>query len=447
MAELRAGDVVRMQSSDERLVICEQLGEGGQGFVYRAELNGHSFAVKWYRPSQDPRSEQLLYTSLAKLVAAGQPPSSAFAWPIDLVRSDGHSEFGYVMPLMDRRFMSFAQMLQEPEPPDFRMLIKIGINLVDAFASLHTSGLCYRDISFGNLWVDPLTGDVTIIDNDNVGINGGPSTVMGTPGCMAPEVARREALPSTESDLYSLALFLFYLFFFGHPLDGEAVEASYSWDDGRRLSEEELLFKHYGQSPVFFFDPDDDSNRPVKGSPVNNWWWLYPGFFRDMFTRSFTTGLTDPTLHGRLTEGVLRNGLYRLADCIRECAGCRAALLFDPAADPASPCWNCGAIPAPPLLLTVFGHAIVLSPGAVLTGRHLRLAARADEVVAVAETDQRYPGAVLLRNKSDETWTVSPPGEEPKQVKPGQRLLARPLTFEPAGRAATIRLAGAEATP
>jgi serine/threonine protein kinase len=45
--------------------------------------------------------------------------------------------------------------------------------LVDAFAALHSAGLCYRDISLGNLRVDPAAREAAIIDVDNVGVDGG----------------------------------------------------------------------------------------------------------------------------------------------------------------------------------------------------------------------------------------------------------------------------------
>jgi serine/threonine protein kinase len=441
MTELQTGDRVRMQAALEELVVGERIGEGGQGAVYRANLNGRSFAVKWYRPARRPADDALIYASLAKLVESGRPPHPAFIWPIDMVKAEGRSGFGYVMPLMDRRFVSFAQMLSASEPPDFRMLIRIGLNLVDSFASLHTAGLCYRDINFDNLWVDPASGDVAIIDNDNVGTNGGKALVKGTMRFMAPEVMRDEALPSATTDLYSLALFLFYLFFFGHPLDGELVEASYSWDEGKRLTEEELMLKHFGKEPVFVFDPDNPVNRPVSDSPMWIWWSLYPRFFKDIFVRSFTTGITDPNLYGRLTEGVLRKGLYRLDDSIWECSTCTARMLYDPD-DPGRACWNCKTVPPPPLLLTVLGSSIVLAEGAALTGRHLRAHDLGEKVLAQVEADASFPGRVLMRNKGDDPWTVFLPGEEPKMVQPKQRLLVRPVTLEIARKRVTIHQAG-----
>jgi len=438
MTELRTGDRVAMRSAGATLLVGKRLAQGGQGVVYQAEANGQLFALKWYGPSKDRWLTDRIAANLAKLVERGKPEHSAFIWPIDMVGSPERDGFGYVMPLMDTRFTSFVKILKAPEPPGFRTLISIGINLVDAFASLHTNGLCYRDISFGNMYVDPATADIAIIDNDNVGPSGGEGVVRGTPQFMAPEVIREEMLPSTETDLYSLAVFLFYLFCFGHPLEGAAVEASYSWEGGRRLSEQELMVKHFGREPVFVFDPENDKNRPAPDSSVANWWGIYPVFFRNLFTRSFTTGLTDPTLTGRLTEGVWRRGLYRLADCVWQCDHCGASVFFDPD-DPEHRCWGCRTVPPPPLLLTVPGHAVVLAAGAVLTGRHLKQASMPDQVLAAAEVDPRYPGAVLLRNLTDEVWTVEPAGEEAKQVRPRQRLLARPMTIELAGKRAVIR--------
>jgi serine/threonine protein kinase len=69
--------------------------------------------------------------------------------------------------------------------------------------------------------------------------------VKGTPRFMAPEIVRGEALPSTVSDLYSLAVFLFHIFMHGHPLEGSRTDSSYGWSEGH-VSESDLAV-----------DPDD----------------------------------------------------------------------------------------------------------------------------------------------------------------------------------------------
>ena len=76
--------------------------------------------------------------------------------------------------------IALAHLLTQSIQPSFRIITAVGRELVDAFAGLHSAGLCYRDISFGNLRVDPIACEAAIIDVDNVGIDCGPVQVKGT---------------------------------------------------------------------------------------------------------------------------------------------------------------------------------------------------------------------------------------------------------------------------
>jgi DNA-binding helix-hairpin-helix protein with protein kinase domain len=246
----------------------------------------------------------------------------------------------------------------------------IGLELVDAFAALHSAGLCYRDISFGNLRVDTEAREVAIIDVDNVGVDGEFTLVKGTGYFMAPEILRNEALPSTVTDLHSLAVLLFYLLMHGHPLEGVRADASYTWEYGGHISETELLVRNFGVHPLFIFDPDDRSNGPVPGTSVAAWWSIYPQQCRKVFTQAFTRGLLDASLDGRVIEGTWRRTLLALHDSVSACAGCGAPVYYD-LAQPGQSCWHCHAnLPAPPTLV-VPGGTIVLSAGAVVTSHHL----------------------------------------------------------------------------
>lgn len=151
------------------------------------------------------------------------------------------------------------------------------------YQKLHTMGYSYRDISFGNMFFDPDTGDVLICDNDNVSANGiDNSSVYGTPRFMAPEIVMGQAKPSRNTDLYSLAVLLFYMFMMGHPLEGK-LEAEIKCMDIHAMN------KLYGKNPIFIYDPNDKSNRPVKGYQDNViiYWELYPQVIRDLFIKSF----------------------------------------------------------------------------------------------------------------------------------------------------------------
>jgi eukaryotic-like serine/threonine-protein kinase len=417
------GRTLRMVRAGTQVLVGERLGEGGEGVVHAATVGGAPYAVKWYRYNASPERRK----SIEALVERGRP-HRAFIWPIDLITSRELPGFGYVMPKLERRFSSFAQLVARPEQPPFRVLITIGRQLVSAFEALHASGLCYRDISFGNMWVDPDGAEVAIIDNDNVGLDNGEVFVWGTLRFMAPEVVRREAAPSSVTDLHSLAVFLFYLFMHGHPLEGVKTDATYSWGASSHQSETDLALRHFGADPVFIFDPVDHSNPPRPGDPVSTWWRLYPRFFRSVFEQAFTSGLKDPSGLGRVTEGVWRRALTRLADCVSVCS-CQASVFVDPD-DPGLRCWNCGQVPPWPPLLELPGGTIVLSPGASVTAHHLRRNRDHDTVVALVEDHPSRPGNLVLRNVSGKPWTMAPEGEEAKTVDPARRLGIRPMSID-----------------
>ncbi|MGH9006243.1 MAG: protein kinase domain-containing protein [Acidimicrobiales bacterium] len=416
------GDILSMSRVGSALTVGRRLQQGGQGVVHESFVGDGVFAMKWLRVSDRTAA---LRASIEALVDRPRP-NPAFVWPIDIVTSAELEGFGYVMRLLEPRYVSFARMLQDQ--PTFRSLTTVARKLVDSFAALHSSGLCYRDISFNNLYVDPIRSEVAVIDNDNVGLDGGDVFVKGTNQFMAPEVVRDEALPSTVTDLWSLAVFLFILFVRGHPLEGLRAVSSYSWAQTDHASEHELLLRNFGFGPVFVFDPDDDSNRPSPESPMLIYWPIYPQFFRDLMTRSFTVGLTDASLSGRPTGSVWRRALLRLSDMHATCR-CNAAIFFDPD-EPGRPCWRCGNVPPPQPILRLPGRSLVLSEGSTVSSDHLRRDRAYDQAVAVVEAHPSEPGAVVLRNLGPSTWSARPVAESERAVAPSQRLGVRPMGID-----------------
>lgn len=423
------GDTLYMDRTREPLQVGERVGEGGQGVVHRVLLRtGAPLALKWYRRNTDsPQQRQAI-----KELASRRCPHTAFLFPLDTVTTENIGGFGYVMPWMDSRFSTFAQMVNDPHPLGLQTKAKIGRKLAEAFGALHASGLCYRDINFGNLWVDPLRGDIAVIDNDNVGLDDGHAAVWGVPRFMAPEVIRREKKPSTITDLHSLAVLLFYLFMHGHPLEGRRVEESYSWEPSRRRSEEELAAEHYGKTPLFVFDPRDASNRPLETDGPTNWWPIYPTFIQNLFVQAFTNGLTDASLGGRVLSGTWRDALVRLGDLCSVCPNCTAAVVFDPDV-PDRGCWSCHRTPPkqPVLRLRNGRNTVLLVAGAMISSHHLTNDRDYDTVAAQVETHPRVQGGVVLRNRSKLTWTTRPTGEQgTRPVEPGQAFAIRGASIE-----------------
>ena len=242
---LESGQIVNTESG----VSCEVgqfLGGGGQGEVYKADVGGKTVALKWYFPAQaTPKQREGLETLIKK-----GPPNDKFLWPLELTSSPDVPGFGYIMPLRGPRFKGIVDLMKRRIEPTFRALATAGLQLADSYLELHAQGFCYRDISFGNVFFDPDSGEALICDNDNVAVDKQEqSGVLGTPRFMAPEIVRGEAKPSTQTDLFSLSVLLFYMLMVHHPLEGKQELAI-------KCLDLPAMNRLYGTDPLFIFDPD-----------------------------------------------------------------------------------------------------------------------------------------------------------------------------------------------
>jgi serine/threonine protein kinase len=285
-----------------------------------------------------------------------------------------------------------------------------------SFHRLHADGLCYRDISWGNAFFDPATGDVLICDNDNVSENrSGIGGVLGTPDFMAPEIVRMEGLPSRQTDLFSLAVLLFLMLHISHPLVGKRVLAIRMFDYPARK-------QMFGKAPLFIFDPQDKSNEAVDrkqdptgeaGDNALRYWPIYPSFLRELFTRTFTSGLFDAE-HGRVTEGEWKIALARLRDSLFPCSNCKLENFWEVNAATNSAaygkqCWNCRKTPTCPPRLRIGKEVILLHVNAKLYPHHVDDSSEFGEFVPVADivhhpSDHNVLG---LRNKSAQRWVAT----------------------------------------
>jgi len=417
---LSIGATVYTQDSARPCYIEHYLGGGGQGEVYRVRLDGDTVALKWYFPNQATAQQQ---RSLATLIAAGAP-NKRFLWPLELTYAAHTDGFGYIMPLRDLRYKGIVDLMKGRIDPAFRVLITAGLELAHSFLELHAKGLCYRDISFNNVFFEPISGHVLICDNDNVTVDGQPTdSVLGTPRFIAPEVVRGEAAPSTQTDLFSLAVLLFYMLLVHHPLEGEKELAIKCFDLP-------AMTRLYGTEPVFIFDPNDTSNRPVPGYHDNAllFWPLYPRFLQQLFIRSFTTGLHNPQ-HARVRESEWRAALTQLRDAILYCPHCGAENFYDPedghiAGNAANTCWSCqGAVALPPRL-TLGKKLIMLNHDTQLFAHHIDPKKSYDFAQAVAQITQHpsNPSIWGLQNLSTEPWNVTTADGTAKSVEPGRSL-------------------------
>ncbi|MEI2778242.1 MAG: hypothetical protein V9G19_20190 [Tetrasphaera sp.] len=407
---VRHGEVLTLPRLGSSWRINELLGQGGQGSVYlirAVDGSQRQLALKWYAPSKAMQAQR---EAIGALVQRGSP-SPAFLWPIDIVDQD--DSFGYAMALRPPGFVGLGDLMRGRVEVGVSIALRICVGLSDAFLQLHSLGLCYRDISLGNIMFDPNDGRVIICDNDNVGLDGSEGVVLGTRRFMAPEIVTGRSLPSIQTDLHSLAVMIFYVLMVGHPLLGKREQAYSCLDEG---AEREL----FGHKALFVFDPasSDNAPDPAEQATMLANWELQPDGIRALFTKAFTSGLVRPDQ--RVRESAWRKELATALDHVLACPSCTAENVLR--SGPTNRCWYCGGSIAAELALAVGRSRVLVGAGACVTQHHLRH----DYVVnkAVGEFVKHPQKDVWgLRNLSPSAWHATIPGRAQIEV-PQERAIA-----------------------
>ena len=394
------------------------LGSGGQGEVYKVSSGGKDWALKWYYPHTATEAQK---KALESLISKGAP-TEKFLWPLTLITDPKTPGFGYIMPLRPKNFKNIVDLMKRRIEPSFYSIATAGFQLSDSYYHLHTLGLSYRDISFGNVFFDPQNGEVLICDNDNVTVDKTEkSAIYGTPRFMAPEIVRGDATPSSDTDRFSLAVLLFYMFFISHPLEGKKESAIHALDAP-------AMKKLYGDEPVFIFDPNDPSNRPDPNFHQNAliYWDIYPQFFKVLFERVFTNGIKDPE-NGRVRESEWRSEIIKLRNSIVFCQKCGCENFYDPAeikrTGAAPKCWNCKADVMLPPRIKIGNLIVMLNHNTKLYPYHLDPITY-DFSKPIAEITQHPANPQLwgLKNISDRGWQVTKPDGTKMEVPHGKNI-------------------------
>lgn len=429
MRELKVGERVPVEAGGDCFVEKE-LGRGGQGIVYLVRYKSRQYALKWYFISRI-RNPEAFRENLRRNIRDGAPDSGRqFIWPLYLTVPKANGAFGYLMKLIPAGYDSFTDIyngyrwekpVRKGQPArkikvkfdSLDVMISAAINIVKAFRLLHNTGKSYQDLNDGGFFIDTHTGDVLVCDCDNVAPEGENFGIGGMPGFMAPEVVKGIKKPGVLTDRYSLAVVLFKLFFRGDPLEGSKVLRCVV------MTEENDLI-HYGKDPVFIYDPNNTSNRPVIGVHDNviRLWSIYPEFIRQAFTLSFTYGIQEP--NARIIEKNWVQMLIQLKLDIVHCSCGRVAFTsaFAEKEDHVLECPRCGSVI---YTLGVKDYEVPLNPGAKLYSC-ITDKGSDDFVTVTAEVveNRLKPGLFGIKNMSFSVWKVLFPDGTVKSIDRGK---------------------------
>lgn len=420
MSDFKKGTKLKLLNGSE-ISIVKKIGEGGQGAVYSVDYNGKQYALKWYLDNylRGLKSNCTGFFNNLKENVVDGAPSKHFLWMQDVAVTGKKSKgFGYIMDLRPPNFCEFTKFIKAKERfSSTKAVINAAIQVVEAFQALHRTGKSYQDLSPGNFFIDKDTGDVLICDNDNVAPYGENLGVGGTPGYMAPEVILGKVKPNVDTDLFSLAVILFELFFLSHPLEGA--------NSCRHPCLTSQIEKEiYAEHPIFVCSKEDTSNAPVRGTCSNlvRLWPMYPESFHNKFREAFSY----EALHSgqrRLSEKEWKDTLYSLIDSSVSCPKCGELNFSEMAQNGVIQCVGCGKKLPEPRKIVVNTSKLSVEKDKTFTEYHLNRGSRDIAIGTVVES-RKNPGFFGLKNVSEKIWSVVYPSmpDQEKYYKNGETV-------------------------
>lgn len=398
-------------SPGDTLSCVKLLGRGTQGSAYHVRTSKSSeYALKLYH-SATLEKDRSIHSRLKKLVSIGSP-SPAFCWALDYleISYQGGTFYGYLMELRPPSHISPSLFLNGNCQIDFKPLFTACFNLANSFSQLHLRGLCYKDVSINNFFFDPITGDCSIIDIDNIcydSVYDYSANVLGTPRFMAPEIVEGLSKPSIYTDYHSLAVLLFYLLLKGNPLEGMRESQIKIFD----AAAQKYL---YGAGSTYIFDLKDSSNRPdpaIHNATVfmSN---ILPESLMSTFDVAFSQGLHDPS--SRVPDSKWSIELRRIIDSITHCPSCGQENFWFSTSSHSIKCWECDSEFTP---LRIHGESgeYLASPGLSIESN--------GTIIATVIKHPKNNLVLGLRNDSNTTWLATLPDKKASEVPPGRSII------------------------
>lgn len=219
--------------SQERIMLGEQVGRGGEATVFRVEGRPELVAKMYQKPTDEQGAKLRAMLRSVPTDPAGTGGHFALAWPRALVTDANGRVGGFVMPRLDSAGVRPLHQIYHPGSRrtgapgvGWRYLVRVARNLSATITALHAAGYVVGDLNESNVLVTQ-RALVTLIDLDSIQVRDGRKVYRCPVGKLEytpPELigrSFRDVNRRPASDVFALGVLVFQLLLEGaHPFSG-----------------------------------------------------------------------------------------------------------------------------------------------------------------------------------------------------------------------------------
>lgn len=258
---------------------------------------------------QDLATDPEEFKNNIKNKAGQEPLFSWLLWPLDFFE-DADGTFGYITNPISSEFVPLKNYINDSKRfKNWSVSCAAALELVWIFYSLHALGYCFFNMTNEDIFINRSTGRVILGGTEWLGDQRNTTWSRGKEISVLvhPLYFLGKKQPDLITDEYLLSVLLFEILCLQHPLEGHEVARC-------PVLRDEGLNKFYGTEPLFIFDRENDSNRPVKGVHLNvsRLWDYCPECIKNNFYHAFS----QVVMTGNV-EGVSVTSWYHTLDYVR----------------------------------------------------------------------------------------------------------------------------------
>ena len=425
------GNLKLVKNANIHLSPRKEHGSASCCYTEKIQYDGEKKRANWLLLKKDNKTEgykrmQSRFYENLKAHLEVPSPADNILWPLDLTENSADG-FAYVTEDCSSGYMPLKDYLEgKAFFSGWSIIVNAALGLSALFLQLKERNYHFVDLSNEQILVHSQNGRVLLAGAECL-TKEEKICLQECSVLMSPEYITKKQTAGERTDEYLLAVLLFELFFRGHPLEGLKTAAF-------PIMTAEHKKTCYGESPVFVYDPRNESNRPVRGIHINvlGLWKQCPNFMRNMFEKAFDARVMTGKKRGVTAEQWYRELILLRSVMVRcNCGMDNFIPLY--MEDSKGKCVRCRSEIENPVIFwkpaKEWAVAYPVLPGGILYRCQLAEKPETDFRTEIGRfTRNKDSGLCLLQNVSNTTWSVQ---ETQEKIEPGETIPVKSgLTIE-----------------